>query len=426
MAFGENLRHIERAGAARAGAFHDVEVDHGGGDVGVAEEVLDGAYVDAAFEEVGCERMAQGVAGGGFREACLAGCVFELALHGGFMDVVTGDSAGSRVRAKGCGREEELPRPLAGGAGVFSQEGFGHVDVAASACEVIGVFLAFFGEVFFQAGFEGSRERNDPVFRAFSVVDDDGAMAEVDVFDAQPEGFHKAEAGAIHELGSEFPRGFEVGENGLHLVTSQDDWGSALGVAGNRLFESEIGLAEDFSCEEDHCIESLFLGGGRDIAFEREVAEVTGDPLRPGILGRLFEADEAEAGEAGVPMDIGLFGGITESAETNGAADFLANAGDFLGCVRQGSGRNGHLSRWDVDGFSADGSMVGFEWFGLVGEPSPIEGFRPWDVEDVSGQPCDGADSLLELPSGEIGATSESMEEFQCGCEVVVGHRMEP
>jgi len=30
-----------------------VEVDHGGGYVGMAEEVLDGAYVDAAFEEVG-------------------------------------------------------------------------------------------------------------------------------------------------------------------------------------------------------------------------------------------------------------------------------------------------------------------------------------------------------------------------------------
>jgi hypothetical protein len=36
--FGENLRHVKRAGAACAGALHDVKVDHGGGYVGMAEE----------------------------------------------------------------------------------------------------------------------------------------------------------------------------------------------------------------------------------------------------------------------------------------------------------------------------------------------------------------------------------------------------
>ena len=30
-----------------------MKVDHGGGDVGMAEEVLDSAYVDAAFEDSG-------------------------------------------------------------------------------------------------------------------------------------------------------------------------------------------------------------------------------------------------------------------------------------------------------------------------------------------------------------------------------------
>ena len=46
--------------------------------------------------------MAKRVAGGGFGEPGLAGCIFELALHGGFVDMVTGDSAGPRMRAEGC------------------------------------------------------------------------------------------------------------------------------------------------------------------------------------------------------------------------------------------------------------------------------------------------------------------------------------
>ena len=33
-----------------SGALHDVEVDHGGGDVGVTHQVLDGADVGVGFE----------------------------------------------------------------------------------------------------------------------------------------------------------------------------------------------------------------------------------------------------------------------------------------------------------------------------------------------------------------------------------------
>ena len=50
---------IERTWSARAWALDDVEVDHGGGDVGMAEEILDGADVGAALEQAGCEGVAE-------------------------------------------------------------------------------------------------------------------------------------------------------------------------------------------------------------------------------------------------------------------------------------------------------------------------------------------------------------------------------
>ena len=34
-------------------ALHDVEVDHGGGDVGIAQQALDGADVRSNFQEMG-------------------------------------------------------------------------------------------------------------------------------------------------------------------------------------------------------------------------------------------------------------------------------------------------------------------------------------------------------------------------------------
>ena len=41
---------IEPAGRGRAGTFHDLEVNDGGFDAGVAEERLDAADVGAGFE----------------------------------------------------------------------------------------------------------------------------------------------------------------------------------------------------------------------------------------------------------------------------------------------------------------------------------------------------------------------------------------
>ena len=65
---GCNLRsgEIERAWTAGTGAFHDMQVDHGGLDAGVPHQGLDGADVGSGFEEMSGEAVAHGVAGGPF------------------------------------------------------------------------------------------------------------------------------------------------------------------------------------------------------------------------------------------------------------------------------------------------------------------------------------------------------------------------
>jgi hypothetical protein len=46
------LRQIQRAGSSGARPFHDMEVNHGGGDIGMPEQVLDSSDVDPAFEQM--------------------------------------------------------------------------------------------------------------------------------------------------------------------------------------------------------------------------------------------------------------------------------------------------------------------------------------------------------------------------------------
>jgi hypothetical protein len=237
----------------------------------VAEERLEGADVGAALEEVGSERMSEGVAGGSFWDVGFADRVSDLSLQRVLVQVVAGVFFGARVCAEFGGREDELPGPFTRGVGVFAGEGGVHVDLSDAGYEVEAVFFSIGGEVGLEAGFEGFGERDKTVFTAFGVVDGDGAVAEVDVLDAEAKAFHDAEAGAVEELGGEFPWVFEESEHGTNLLAGE--YGGRATAAGGRAIEvqREIRMTEDVAEEEDESVERLFLGGGGDLAFEGEL-----------------------------------------------------------------------------------------------------------------------------------------------------------
>ena len=73
---------VQRAGGTGTGAFDDMEVDHGGGDVGVAEEVLNRADVSAVLEQLGGKTVAQGVRGDAFGNAAFLSGLAKLPGHG--------------------------------------------------------------------------------------------------------------------------------------------------------------------------------------------------------------------------------------------------------------------------------------------------------------------------------------------------------
>lgn len=56
-------------------------VDHGGGDIAMAEQLLHGANVIAALEQVGGEAVPEGVATGGFGEAGGGAGQFDCVLE---------------------------------------------------------------------------------------------------------------------------------------------------------------------------------------------------------------------------------------------------------------------------------------------------------------------------------------------------------
>ena len=114
-------------------------VDHGGFDVFVAKEFLDGADVVAVLEEVGGETMAKGVGADTFLYFGFLGGFFDGFLEGSFVDVVTLDDAGVGVFGKVGSGEDVLPDPFAMGVGVFFVEGVGEVDCAKAFGKVLPV-----------------------------------------------------------------------------------------------------------------------------------------------------------------------------------------------------------------------------------------------------------------------------------------------
>jgi hypothetical protein len=118
-----------------------------------------------------------------------------------------------------------------------------------------------------------------------SLVDGDGALAKIEVLDAQAHGFHKAKATAIHDLGDQFPRIFKAGENGADFLAGHHDGRAALSTRWSDMIQGEFFHADDVFHEEDHGVEGLLPGGWRYVPFQREEVEVGSDGGGPMACG---------------------------------------------------------------------------------------------------------------------------------------------
>ena len=263
-------------------------------------------------------------------DAGFADGIANLAGHGVVVKVVAGDSSGARVGAERRGGKDVLPAPLARGVGPFPLQGLRQVDVARADGEVLEVFFAQPAEVLLEALFEGSGQGDDAVATALAIVDGDGALAEVEVLDAQAHGLHEPEPAAIHDLGDEFPWIFEAGEDRADFLAGHDDGRAALATGRGDVLKREFLDSEDIFREECHGVEGLLLGGRSDVALQGEEVQISGDGGWSRDAWRLAEFLLAEAGEAGVPVNVSFLGGHGHVLEADGAAEGVDDFSELI------------------------------------------------------------------------------------------------
>ena len=111
--------------------------------------------------------------------------LMQGALDGGLVQVMAAFDLGAGVDADVLAGEDELPSPIALGAGVLSRESVRQEDAAEAVREIRDVDASDAGEPVRESRAHDGRKRHDAVAVALGVADEDAVVAELDVLDAQ-------------------------------------------------------------------------------------------------------------------------------------------------------------------------------------------------------------------------------------------------
>ncbi len=95
-------------------------------------------------------------------------------------------------------------------------------------------------QMFAERAFQHPGQRDDAVFLSLAIVYGDGALAEIDVLDAQPQRLHEPQARAVHQLGRQPPRVLQMAEHGTDLLARQDHGRTTAVTCGRSHVEREI------------------------------------------------------------------------------------------------------------------------------------------------------------------------------------------
>ena len=140
---------------------------------------------------------------------------------------------------------------------------------------------------------------------SFAIADDDLALGEVQVFDAQADALHETEAGAIQEFGEEGVIARELPEEGADFVFGEDDREAGGLFGADEVYAFVNVLLEDAAVEEEEGGEGLVLGGGGDVAIDGKVGEESDDFGRAQVFGVLLVVEKDVTFG---PVNVGVFG----------------------------------------------------------------------------------------------------------------------
>jgi hypothetical protein len=265
----------------------------------VPEQLLHRADIVAVLEQVSGKAVAEGMAADVLFDAGQVGSAVDGTLQATGVGVMAAGGPIAGIRGQARGGEEVLPHPFRFGERVFAFEGVGQRDQAVAFLESLLMEEVDTLHVFAEGGDEVLGEHGEAVLEAFAVTNDNLALAEVDVLDAQAEALHEAQPAAIEELGRELVGAGEAAHELLDLFPSEDS-GEVVGPTSAQGVEGNVDVeAENVTVEEEQGAEGLVLGWGGDFPIDGEVGEEGLDLGGTHVSGVAFVLVEDESTDPG-------------------------------------------------------------------------------------------------------------------------------
>ena len=163
------------------------------------------------------------------------------------------------------------------------------------------------------------REEGHAVAVGLGVANGDEGVLEVEILDAQAQGFEQPQAAAGEKAGDEVRRAVRFGEDAQAFIMVEVglDVGAFLRAQGVHIAEGDT---EDFLVEEQKGGKGLILSGSGDLLMGSEVGE-EGFNLWCAHGGGVAEFGEAD--EAFVPIEVGFLGADGIAMQADGVAEAI-------------------------------------------------------------------------------------------------------
>jgi hypothetical protein len=166
----------------------------------MAEQFLHGTDVLPTFKQVGSEAVSKRMATGGFLYARPSDGRFDGILQVFLSYMVTAQLSRTWIYGSLGGGKNILPNPGAVSAQVFANERGWQKDAPRATGEIAGMKMPDAFEVELKPAAETLWQHRHPFPHPFAVPHSDLTIAEVDIFDAEPQAFEQPQSAPVKEL----------------------------------------------------------------------------------------------------------------------------------------------------------------------------------------------------------------------------------
>lgn len=220
------------------------------------------------------ETMPERVAGHFFLDVGPFGGTFHAALDLGRIDMMTADAVRDGVCAESVRRKHILPfeRPIC--LLVFQMEGVRKGDVPMALGNILFVEKFHLPAVIRQVGDQRFGKNGISIFLSFAGPDANLFIGEIDVLNAEAEGFVKAESGAIEQLHEEFFSAGQIDDDGRNLLLGEHGGESLRTLGKLQILKPRKILLDHIPIEEQNGAHRLILCGCGYVSNRCEMIQI--------------------------------------------------------------------------------------------------------------------------------------------------------